>query len=43
MQEEQDVYENPSVITFGPIVTETRGSGGNQTDGCSSGHYESED
>lgn len=34
-------YEAPVVTTYGDVLTLTQGSGGDESDGCSSGKYES--
>ena len=33
-------YERPALIVFGPLIQLAQGSGGDDYDGCSAGHYE---
>lgn len=39
---EQESYESPIIVLLGTLE-EVRGSGGNEADGCSSGHYQNDD
>lgn len=38
----EEIYEAPTIIVYGSLLEQTKGSGGNETDGCSSGKYEAD-
>jgi hypothetical protein len=37
-----EVYESPQVLVYGNLMELARGSGSDDADGCSSGHYDVE-
>jgi hypothetical protein len=40
LQTKKETYEAPALIVYGSVATVTQGSGGNDSDDCSSGYWE---